>query len=756
MMKFFPFLTAFFLIMIQTCSAGTVFQERLNYKIILPENPTAVQKTATVELKKFLSEIYDENIDLNNSKTQVIFYVGQSSESKKAGFSNISDMKMNFGVFRKNRSFLFCGYDDDNVDPYKTTKGYAGTLSAVYYFLNQHLGVSFLFPGDKGYVIIKNKKINFTALKETPVPSFQLRSFSMRTKAFSKDDLTLFFRRMLGNIPYWSTYDLYYIFMYKWKKRFWKTNPEYFMLRDGKRVSEIYPRHIPCLSNPDVVKRTASDLIKELKAKPQIKTIRLFCDAPIYQCQCERCAKSKERSLAKVDSESGEEFYGFQKRVADIIHKSHPDINFYSQTKGRSYYRPPSLVNLGGKFTIAQLVPRVNPQSDFDYYVDLAEQWKRHGVRTILKSYPRYDIKTYRDYPIMTPYYTVDYLRRFAGVVEGCNNSELHWKIPYSFSALGQYVQMKSLFDINAPAEKWVRKFCALAYPGTGDTMVEFYRTMDQLYRKRCSTTGDPLLDAYYPDNLNKPMALLDAASRTIDKTRSMWFDDLYRDFKKFYVYCQSQKERVDSILKSVNTKINIPFLENCCPIDDDPDSWNDALNVPFMTPSNYDDFQKSYMRVACSKKYLFIGLVANEKHTAKLKNDCKTIGEGAIWSDDCFEIMLKPVAKDKAYYQIVCNSLGVYRVLKCGSKKITGNMQELKLDVKARVGKGKWSVVLKIPLDQFSAGSYEAIWKFDAFRSRYLNEQNSDNHQMSGISLLSSSYHNINEYVSLKWPKEL
>jgi hypothetical protein len=754
MNKFHPLVIAFFLIMIQASFAGTIFQKRLNYKIIIPENSTVTQKLAATELKKFLAEIYDENIDLNNSRSQIAFYVGNSSESKQNGFSDIQDLNTNFGVFRKNRAFLFCGYDNKNVDPVKTMKGYAGTLSSVYYFFNKHLGVTFLYPGDKGYLLVKNKKIIFPALKETPIPSFQLRGFSFRTKSYSRKDLTLFFRRMLGNVPYWASKDLYYIFMYKWKKRFWKTHPEYFMLRGGKRVSERYPYHIPCLTNPDVIRQTAADLIRELNAKPEIKTIRLFCDAPISQCQCARCAKSKERSLAKVDLESGEEFYGFQKRVADIVHKSHPNVTFFSQTKGRSYYRPPTLLKLGSSFTIAQLVPRVNPQSDFDFYVDLARRWKRNGVRTVLKSYPRYDVKTYRDYPVMTPYYTVDYLRKFAGVVEGANNSELDWKIPYSFSALGQYVQMKSLFDINAPAEKWVREFCALAYPGTGDVMVEFYSTMDQLYRKRCSSLGDPLLDAYYPDNLNKPMALLDAAAKKIDKSRSTWFNDLYRDFKKFHAYCQTQKVRVDKLREWGDKTFSIPLLNSGDLFDENPKSWTNILNIPFMTPNDYDDFQKTNLRMACSKKYLFLGLIADEKHTGKLKSECETVGEGAIWSDDCFEIMLKPLANEKAYYQIVCNSLGVYRVLKCGDKKTRACLKDLKVDVKAAVRNGEWSVALRIPLDQFPKGVFKKLWKFDAFRSRYLKERNSDEHQISGISLLSSSYHNVNEYVGLKWPK--
>ncbi|NOY74584.1 MAG: hypothetical protein GXP32_02180 [Kiritimatiellaeota bacterium] len=105
---------------------------------------------------------------------------------------------------------------------------------------------------------------------------------------------------------------------------------------------------------------------------------------------------------------------------------------------------------------------------------------------------------------------------------------------------------------------------------------------------------------------------------------------------------------------------------------------------------------------MAFSKKYLLIGLIAQEKQVEDLKNKCETIGVGPIWSDDCFETMIMPEPKSHRYCQIICNSRGIHHVLKRGPKKKT---------------KGK-------------------------------------HRQASGLSLLSRSYHNINEYVKLTWSK--
>ena len=106
-----------------TCFAGTVFTKRLNYKIVIPDKPSKIEQFAAAELSKFINEIYDADINLNNTTSDITFFIGVSSEAIKADFTDIPDLKTNFGVFRKKHFLLFYGYNDDNVDPVKNNKG---------------------------------------------------------------------------------------------------------------------------------------------------------------------------------------------------------------------------------------------------------------------------------------------------------------------------------------------------------------------------------------------------------------------------------------------------------------------------------------------------------------------------------------------------------------------------------------------------------------------------------------------------------
>ena len=62
-----------------------------------------------------------------------------------------------FEVSRNKRKFIFSGYDTINSSPEITYRGTTGTLSAVYYFLNKYVGITFFFPGKNGYQFTKNR-----------------------------------------------------------------------------------------------------------------------------------------------------------------------------------------------------------------------------------------------------------------------------------------------------------------------------------------------------------------------------------------------------------------------------------------------------------------------------------------------------------------------------------------------------------------------------------------------------------------------
>jgi hypothetical protein len=286
--------------------AGKIIGKRLNYQIVVPDNPTKIHSFAASELKKFLAKNYSKSIVLNGKTDKITFFVGFSGDAMLAEFDKMPPMKGKFGIFRKDAKILFFGDDYKGLDPVKTNRFIAGSLSAVYCFLTKYVGIKFYLPGDKGYKLSPEKQLVFKATNDIPKPSFEVRGIYQSNKEFSQKELTIFARRNLCNIPFWSKFDLYYVFWKKWKKRFWKTNPDYFMQRNGKLVATRYPLHVPCFNIPAVQRQAAADIIKAINRKPSIRVVRLFCDAPINQCHCPRCKVAPERGYCGKDRDQGE------------------------------------------------------------------------------------------------------------------------------------------------------------------------------------------------------------------------------------------------------------------------------------------------------------------------------------------------------------------------------------------------------------------------------------------------------------------
>ena len=97
-----------------------------------------------------------------------------------------------------------------------------------------------------------------------------------------------------------------------------KEHPEYFPLIGGKRVTGYVQR---CLTNPDVVKIAAENLIKWIDSQPNEKIFSLSA-SDIYGnlCECVHCQKIMEEE----DSPAGL-YLHFVNQVAEIVEKKYPD-----------------------------------------------------------------------------------------------------------------------------------------------------------------------------------------------------------------------------------------------------------------------------------------------------------------------------------------------------------------------------------------------------------------------------------------------
>ncbi len=723
------FLLSVFLLTALSVPADQIIEERVSYRIILPDNPSPVVKFAGDELKYYLGKMYNAP---EPNPTQINFLVGFPSVAVETGFTGLPALDQfpgGFGVFRRGNSILMYGFDDA-VNPL-STRGRTGTILSVYYFLQKYAGVAFFAPGEHGVIIPRNPVITLQEGNDLPEPSFEVRGFSLATKEFPQAEMVKFFKQRLCNIPEWAMLQHYYMFLDKWPKRFWDTKPELFAIHNGKRFTGSYPNHFPCLSNPEVFSIVCSDLIEAINKDPKITNIRLFSDAPYKRCECELCQKAPEAKYIK-DGNNSEEIYSFLDRVAAVIHQTRPDMVFMTQTKGQSYNHPPQTRKISPNIVVEILTSRPAVR-DYSPYLAQCEEWRKAGIRTLIKSYPRYP--AWKKYPIMNPLFTVNYFKQFQGKTLGEKSSDLISGLPYSFAAMNCYVQSRILFDAGLDGKALVAEFCAAAYPGAEKEMCRFYEIMETLLGNN-QVWSDPLLTAYPFDKLQEPIELL--AQAKTKAPNSYWLDALIRDFAVFTGEVELRQGEIAAFRATQDQykALKVPAAP--------------ASNTIKLSPAKvYDDFQKSEVSLSTNNDSLVLKFTADENQPDKIVAKCNEDHQGSMWSDDSFEIMFTSPENQYPYYQIIVNSNGKYRVI---YREKPGQMTEqtdITLKVSAGIAGNGWHATVEIPLSKVANAIKERRARFGVFRNRLPGDRN--NAQSSGVRLSGTSYHEHSDYSTLE-----
>lgn len=228
-----------------------------------------------------------------------------------------------------------------------------GTANAVYTFIQDKLGVRWLWPGEED--VVKRERIAVAPCEFPYHPQIRARSgmfvkLSLGDNKEGPDELWARFQRVqLDSLELLGGH----AFSHWWEK-YHEQHPDYFALQpDGSRSSHPNPRNTKlCESNPAVWDRWLAEVEEQLQANP---TQRVFNvsenDGYDYgHCVCEKC-------LAK-DHPDGEKFtwrwkgkteerpalsdrqVHFANTLARMLKQRYPDRQLFVQLHAYGYSRP--------------------------------------------------------------------------------------------------------------------------------------------------------------------------------------------------------------------------------------------------------------------------------------------------------------------------------------------------------------------------------------------------------------------------------
>ncbi len=184
-------------------------------------------------------------------------------------------------------------------------------------------------------------------------------------------------------------------------KKLHKEHPEYFGLRNGKRIwsdlslSNKEQLCQPCLSNPEVLKRIADNLHKELNTTygGQPITYRIYNDDHTFWCECENCKKMDDPKAGKLGKNSNR-YWALVNYLAKELLPKNPQLTLLAIAY-QDYRDVPTKVKPDPRVPI-QIAPHgdcynhtlddpkcpTNPR-----YRKMFEDWKKTGAKLYVFEY---------------------------------------------------------------------------------------------------------------------------------------------------------------------------------------------------------------------------------------------------------------------------------------------------------------------------------------------------------------------------------
>ena len=335
--------------------------------IIIPEKPSSVVENAARVLRDHIKQMSgvelpirtEDRITGSPSQDQPWILVGEGKFAEKLGLT--SKGLGAGGIFQEAKGNVLTLFGTDAQTPSDPN----GSRYAVTGFLEEKLGVRYLWPGVLGKVVPRRETIIVADFQNRFTPKLaqrRIRSMGYHDRiqvgldrlGFTRAD----YERLLHDAqrtqlesPDWfgwhrlgGTLNLSggHAFAHLWEK-YGKDHPEWFALQpDGSRDQSKNPdRARLCVSNPDLIVAIAKEKIEELTRNPALLGVSIapndggrptFCACP----KCEALDSAKGRKVLLWDFSKGtrrdfehvsltDRMVSFWNAIAEKVAKAHPD-----------------------------------------------------------------------------------------------------------------------------------------------------------------------------------------------------------------------------------------------------------------------------------------------------------------------------------------------------------------------------------------------------------------------------------------------
>lgn len=365
-----------------TIAAG----KRSDYQIVVPE--TSGNKTLDdyvtlggKVIKTALRKAAGVDVPLLTESKMIpgkpAIFVGNTKAALKAGLSSKGFDRWEHAIAVKGKNIYCYGIDAGN--PYKTSDMFPalkypkyfvhytnGSLKAACTFAEKFLNTRFVIPSNNNYG--EHDGVRTLPLAKVTVP--EKYSYRKKIRFVQMSDMGGILYSIANNFYFapGEGYQVHYHVKAVPQDKYFKTNPEYFALINGKRFyharTAIYePRPQYCLSNKEVQELIYKNAVE--RADLGYKVVEFGQTDGFIGCQCEPCKKMYNTS------DWGEKIWRLHVDMAARLEKDRPGVIPAISCYGITHMIPKTIKKFPTKNMIVDVAPATK---------QLIEGWKKFNV----------------------------------------------------------------------------------------------------------------------------------------------------------------------------------------------------------------------------------------------------------------------------------------------------------------------------------------------------------------------------------------
>lgn len=433
------------------------------YEIVLPDNPSASEKTAARELQSYLRQISGVDFPISH----------QPHTDRKQVFVGISAPSSGKEYAADDEGFT---YQQESGNIYIWGGRERGTMYGVFAFLENELGIRWYTPDCTR--IPKCQTFKTEDIKRTESPAIRYRldfyyqplrhadwcahnrlneNYSKKTNEYGGQT---------------AIYGMHTAFKLVSPDKYFASHPEYYSLLNGRRQHKTGQL---CLSNPDVIKIATQSVLQTIHDNPGYWAYDISqMDNPNY-CQCKKCAEL----AARYGGQSGLMVW-YVNQIAAEVKKKYPTV--YLSTFAYLYTRQAPSNIVPAENVIVRLC---DIECCFSHTLDDAGCTRNTAFCQDLKDWGKLTRNIYIwDYTVCFIGYLVPYpnfkvladnIRFFAkngvtGVLEeGAHSAQ--WG---DFTELRQWLLARLLWNPDQDTDTLIQEFCTTYYGSAAPHVLQY------------------------------------------------------------------------------------------------------------------------------------------------------------------------------------------------------------------------------------------------------------------------------------------